>query len=282
MSDKPTKYEVTAGTWDTDMQFTTAQQKSADGCIEFLGTSPGVDPEMTYSEFIPVEPSRPYSWHAWFRANNTAAQLDLEVDWYSAAEAFISTTSFYSASPTAANTWYRVGAIADAPSTAYYAKPVFRKTEDAYLVYVDEPVFRARPVAFDAYANSVTSIGTSWTTITLDVEVYDYGSVFDHAASYRFTAPETGIYAISAAVGAVISATDHLRVRLDINGTYQVYGAIVYSSNAALLMTAPVTAPALLLTRGQYVELQSLVTGAGAHNSQIGQGITYMMGARTE
>lgn len=89
--------------------------------------------------------------------------------------------------------------------------------------------------------------------ISLNVDEYDYGSVFDHVTNYRFTVPVTGIWSINAQITLVTTAVFNPAVIL-YDGTNLYRGTCVRSDNGAIYSCISSFNSQLLLTAGTYLD----------------------------
>ncbi len=90
-----------------------------------------------------------------------------------------------------------------------YVRP-FVSIEGSITTYVGMMDAQPMPVMFSAYATSQRVEKETVTKIQFDQELYDYGSCYDAAANYRFTAPLSGIYLVQAQMFySSVAATTH-------------------------------------------------------------------------
>lgn len=143
--------------------------------------------------------------------------------------------------------------------------------------------YLTNPYKFSVYASVSTNIASGATTkVQLNSKTFDTNSNFDATTNYRFTAPVTGFYFITACVqvsnaGMSTSATGTGSIYK--NGSEWKRGQlIVGSGNGLTTITAQIT-DLMQLTTGDYVELYAYNgDGASARNTGFGQNITYMSG----
>jgi hypothetical protein len=259
------------GDWGSsdDIYFDTTDHQTGGRSIKMLGSSQTALADLhLLSEFFPVTAGNLYGLDTNVMVKGgtspgVAAYVGIGIKYYDSAKSFLSngTTATKLQSTMTAGTWYRVVNKGQAaPAGARYAKIVAAAgttlAAGARDAYIDQArVFRFLP-AFEAYEGSGQIIGTGagWTTLSLDTETYDYGSNYNNT-TYTFTAPEDGIYSISADIEITgLNTTAWARVGFYINATTRLPGAMIAGQSSPDLITH--TVAALELQAGDTVVCQ--------------------------
>jgi hypothetical protein len=119
---------------------------------------------------------------------------------------------------------------------------------------------------------------TTYTTIALELEDYDYGSLHSTVTNNsRLTASVDGIYHIQGTVNWATSTSGDRSARILLGGATTVATSTdVTQSTAALLKTTYVSAH-YYLTAGQYVELQAFQNSGGSLGLDTGNNTSFSM-----
>lgn len=211
------------------------------------------------TDYIPVETGAPYRAVAFLRGTSVAAgnTCKVEVEWYTAAKASVSTDTVFAASVLpGTGTWYELAAIFNAPATAAFAVVVVTKVSEAggaWTMYQDFAGIERHPDAFYAYLDADTNYVTG-SIIGCDVERFDYGSWYDNG-TFTATAKSDGVYSFTG--GAYISdlgAGDHAYLLFSATsiGTFgQRSYAHAANDDLSLLINAT-----MLMSRGDTITLK--------------------------
>ena len=125
-----------------------------------------------------------------------------------------------------------------------------------------------------AAQNNITA--STFVLVNLDARAFDYNANFDITTNYKYTAPISGLYAVSSILNFLqpgASGTLHaMDVRL--NGTNtRLYTEFTAPSS---VVDGSMVAGTLLLTAGQTLSLYAYSAAAGSTDIRTGQGITNM------
>ena len=277
----PGGWSVDAGTWGTDMDRETSVVEAGANAIHYIDTA--TTSVRVASDYYPVVAGSPYRISALMQQDDISSQdVTFSLAWFTAAKGYISGTFIFKDNLPDVDTWYELSGILNAPSTARFARILLGRATASFNAYSAYAKIEPHPVCFSAYASGVDSIavGLPWTKLSLDTETHDYGSAFDAAANYRFTAPADGVYAFSGRVSSAITAGDALSVALYKNAAIWKQGTHAYGTGNSV--GAAVSVAGGLLARGDYVELYATVSGDGAHSSDSGAASTYLLGVKVE
>lgn len=141
----------------------------------------------------------------------------------------------------------------------------------------------SKPYKFSVYASTGTVLGASVTgKVILNSEHFDTNNNFDSTTNYRYSAPVTGFYFVTATVQVAAggsSAVGNSTGMIFKNGTEFKRGQmIVGSGNTLTLPTAQIT-DLIQLAAGDYIELFAYNGDAGSSRTTgLGSNITYMSG----
>jgi len=140
-------------------------------------------------------------------------------------------------------------------------------------------VKKANTYGFCAYQNSSQSISAStFTKVSLQVEEFDNGSVFDNATNYRLTAPIDGVYHIDGACAiSSVGDTNQLFVTLYKNGTEYKRGSRIHASTGLTSMAANVSV-SIELSANDYIELYIWQSSGGLKSTAATITETYLSG----
>jgi hypothetical protein len=257
----PDGWSVANGVWGTDFDWnTTVTNLSDGGCVEFKATTPASAPYLVNTDFVPVTEGRPYRFSAVIRAASVAAgnTMLVRARWYQADESILSTSDVWATAVLpAANTWYRMSATFEAPTSARFALIQIVKANTAFAAYLDEAEIQEMPVAFDVYRTAALNIANnSATKVPFDAAGdYNFGSTYTGAATYRFDAPDDGIYSFSSAVEITTTTGTNYTALIDFykNGAIWRRGIRqIVPTSGGLQVSGTTTG---YLSRGDYVEV---------------------------
>lgn len=158
------------------------------------------------------------------------------------------------------------------PTTTDFADGVLTSsTLNAYVrdpleFLLNPPAARVRQAAAQALATSV------WTSITFDTEDLDSHAGWDAGTPARYTAQETGWYWCSGGVGFVPNTTGIRGARLAVGGVGLDGTEVINptSTSVGVGSRIGVRASLVLLSEGDYVEVQGFQSSGGALNTSVG------------
>jgi len=225
-----THFDVTATYVATDTGTFYTNWCGADS-VRFEDTQPTEDPTYKYDSLIEIEEGQPYRMTALVQVSSIASAnglMAVGVHWYDADDSFMSTTNVLSGKLDASGQWQRVTGIITAPIGAHFAVPYVLKYSQfgTYYAWLDDIAIEHMPIAFSAYRDSTSqNIPDSMETrVQFDAEGYDYGSAYDDASTFRFTAPIPGAYLFTTRVqifpsGGTFNGSSTAALFLSVNGT---------------------------------------------------------------
>lgn len=283
----PDGWEVINGSWGIDYDLnTTITNRNGDATVEVKPTTAyaGNRQNLIGWGYIPISGGDPYRVRSIVQVSriNAGDNVMVQIFWYDAAQSYISASASAYAPLSAAGAWKELSHIANAPSNARYARPVFSKAKVDFTAYVDVLMLDEKEPGFNAYV-SPSTLYANGQRIIFNNEEYDWGSNYDHTTGY-FTAP---------------SADDYLfNCQLDLRGNgVNKYGTLVLYKNAApvrngSLIYAPVPpnkplgltlSATIPLLEGDYVNIViaydttpgplTVFAGSGGYNSTSFSGV---------
>lgn len=131
----------------------------------------------------------------------------------------------------------------------------------------------ANAYAFCAFRNGSFNVTSSWAKVSLDAELYDYGSAFSGG---RFTAPVAGLYTFFGLVRKAKSDSGVVSA-IYVNGVLAVTGTYGGYQDSSQTTRGSCVAMTRYLTAGQYVELYALDM-ASSTAGVTGSANTYLEG----
>lgn len=123
----------------------------------------------------------------------------------------------------------------------------------------------ANPYKFSAYASGNTAITNTTQKVVLNTERFDTNNNFDSSTNYRYTAPVTGFYQLSAQVGlgsAGGGTGEYGYLMIYKNNAELVRSEMIPGVGSANLLPRPHISILVSLTAGDYLELWCTYTGA--------------------
>lgn len=123
----------------------------------------------------------------------------------------------------------------------------------------------SNPYKFSAYASGNTSITNTTQKVVLNTEIFDTNNNFDSSTNYRYTAPVTGFYQLSAQVGlgsAGAQASEYGYLMIYKNNAELVRSEMIPGVGNATLLPRPHISILVSLTAGDYLELWCNYTGS--------------------
>ena len=123
----------------------------------------------------------------------------------------------------------------------------------------------SNPYKFSAYASDNTSITNTTQKVVLNTERFDTNNNFDSSTNYRYTAPVTGFYQLSAQVGlgsAGGGTGEYGYLMIYKNNAELVRSEMLIGSGAATQLPRPHISILVSLTAGDYLELWCTYTGS--------------------
>jgi hypothetical protein len=163
--------------------------------------------------------------------------------------------------PVSADNWYRETSTHFTDSDVAWGEAEFvvdNTGVEGYVFWDRVSVLRALPSFSATRITNQTGVVTStWTLVGFSSEVHDYGSNYDAATNYRFTAPHAGDYQFHAVVGVLDLATTAFCVAaLYLNGSVLREGVAGAGLGTGLTTTSPVSMLSVPLARGDYVDVR--------------------------
>lgn len=265
------------GTWDSNL--------IGDTYVRLENTTPGSGNGMMYKDFIPVETGGVYAFSCTAMATSVAAGRNVfcGIYWYESDKSTIVSASYANTGVLSAiGTWYDLAGIYEAPGRAKFAKPLFGKGNQAFYAFIDKIDFKRFPTCCLVTKSAAQNIAANTpTTIAYDNEAYDYGDNFDASSTYRFVAPATGLYSVSAQVVTTTDpgSTQSAYLYLNHNGTNIQFDKDYFLNGSSYNTLAGSTT--LLMTRGQYLEIVYYHFAGGTWGVTTGSG-TRLAVARVE
>lgn len=123
----------------------------------------------------------------------------------------------------------------------------------------------ANPYKFSVYASGNTSITNTTQKVVLNTERFDTNNNFDSSTNYRYTAPVTGFYQLSAQVGlgsAGAGTGEYGYLMIYKNNAELVRSEMIPGVGSANLLPRPHISILVSLTAGDYLELWCNYTGS--------------------
>lgn len=273
--------------WGTDADENTAVTNTiGSSSVELKNTTPAGLVTFRYKDLIPVQQGLPYKHTAVVQADSVAAgrTITTGIWWYTAAKTYASQSASWNAVLPAANTWYELSGTFEAPANARYARPFIIKANGvAFTTYLDFLTIDRMPVCFWAYRTAAQNVAVGFNKVQFDVESYDYGSIYDHSANYRFTAPADGVYGLySRTALANMASGDQCLLTFYKNGVANIPGTNYRMQANTWTPSLIVSAPAVYLARGDYIEVYVWHDNAGGLQIPLTTHGTFFMGAKVE
>jgi hypothetical protein len=135
------------------------------------------------------------------------------------------------------------------------------------------------PYKFSVYASGNTSITNTTQKVVLNTERFDTNNNFDSSTNYRYTAPVTGFYQLSAQVGlgsAGAGTGEYGYLMIYKNNAELVRSEMIPGVGSANLLPRPHISILVSLTAGDYLELWCTYTGS--RNIVGGDNISWFTG----
>jgi len=279
----------------TDIDVSTTVVKSAAQSLHFLNTTPAANPILTTRDFIPVNPSRSYSWRAEIRADSVTAthKVIYQVYWFQADKTASAVTVYdtvNNAIVAAANTWEVVSGVITAPSDAAYAKIRIAKVNLAFNAYFDSVDFRPAVPRWRATRTAaLTLVDTVNTVIAWDTT--DEVDATVNTSTGVVTILVSGVYLISSKVAltSVPSGQDNqLTVGILVDplgvGSFALVGQVngIRYTNATTAGYSEETSALISLNAGDLVEVIAGQSSGANRAMTVGTYHSFFTGARIE
>lgn len=240
--------------WDETMPF------GADGSYGFSGSSGGdsaleTDPDTNR---VTWEPGLPLLVEGWARSKSSHIDtFFLKVIWEKSDYSIISTSTVFSGTCDAADTWELKSGVVTAPANTAFYRLKWGLTDGGgsggWWAALRDSAF---PKGFAAHLSSAQSIPTGVTTtqIQFDSEDFDYGSVYDNSTNFRFTAPSPGVFSVNAKI-TLQSSADQTQLVLAMNKNGSQYANDIRTVSGVCSITAAVN-ETLILVAGDYIDMR--------------------------
>lgn len=253
----PDGWEVYSGTWGTEFDRDAAVRLSGSYSIKFEDTTPANTPYLI-QEAYPTSPGTPVLVTAVVSADSITAanHVIVAVWWYDSDDTYLDVSMVTDAAVVASSTWETKTAVLTAPASAASYRVIIGKTNTAFNAWFDSVESSDFPIGFRAFRASAQTINnTTATKVQFSSENFDNGSVYDNATNYRFTAPVSGVYSVSASAISAQTFSDGKVGTLSIykNGAFYAYD-VRYASGTQT-MCLRITEPAMVLSAGEYLEV---------------------------
>jgi hypothetical protein len=158
-----------------------------------------------------------------------------------------------------------------APATHTFGPGAATSSELNSFVVTPLAFTLAKPFAKVKRAAVQSIPNASFTTVTFDNEIYDYGTMYDAGSPTRLTAREAGWYTAVGHVGFIANATGIRGIGFQVNGVSTDGGMIFVGAFASLDARMGVVEH-LFFNVGDYIEIIIYQSSGGALNTSAAAG----------